>query len=86
MLNVITGGCTFMEGTRFLYHSLLPRPHPLNGEKGLVNLDKILGPDMDLTTEFCSPNQIAVRVINNIPVRKPLQFFTRTSTSIVIQV
>ena len=55
--------------------SLVPRPHPLNREKGLVNWSKILEPDMNLTMEACSPNQIAARIINNIPVRNPLQFF-----------
>ena len=35
--------------------SLVPGPHPLNGEKGLLNLDKILELDMDLITEFAVP-------------------------------
>ena len=41
----------------------------------MVNLNKILGPDVDFTTKFCSPNQIAARIINNILARNPLQFF-----------
>ena len=54
--------------------SLVPRPHPLNGEKGLVKNDKFLGPDVDLAKEFPSPNQIVARVINYIPSCNPLHF------------
>ena len=59
--------------------SLVPRPHPSTREKGLVNLNKILGPRVDLTTEFCSRNDIAARVIKNIPTHNSLQFLTRTT-------
>ena len=41
---------------------LMPRPHPLSGREGLVDLDKILGPEMDLATELCRPIQIAALV------------------------